>query len=95
MQFSSIINQKNAKQQLAEMVQSNRLAHALLFLSKEGSGALQLAIAFAQYVVCERVSRQSTVNGQQPGPSLFGDEPATSNEKREYGSQIHGERTPT
>lgn len=35
------------------MVQHNRLSHALLFLSKEGSGALQLALAFAQYIVCK------------------------------------------
>ncbi len=34
------------------MVQHNRLSHALLFLGKEGSGALQLALAFAQYIVC-------------------------------------------
>lgn len=33
------------------MVEQNRLSHALLFLGKEGSGALPLALAFAQYVV--------------------------------------------
>lgn len=33
------------------MVEQNRLSHALLFLGKEGSGALPLAMAFAQYVV--------------------------------------------
>lgn len=79
MQFSSIIAQQPVKQQLAEMVQSNRLPHAMLFLSKEGSGALQLAIAFAQYVVCEKVRGQ--ISGS--GPSLFGDESITSGEKRE------------
>ena len=36
------------------MVRQNRLSHALLFLGHEGSGALPLALAFAQYVVCER-----------------------------------------
>ncbi len=35
------------------MIQHNRLSHALLFLGKEGSGALQLALAFAQYIVCK------------------------------------------
>jgi DNA polymerase-3 subunit delta' len=73
MQFSEIINQKEVKQQLAEMVHHNRLSHALLFLNKEGSGALPLAIAFAQYLICEKVSPQTT-GGQQSGPSLF-DEP--------------------
>lgn len=36
------------------MVSSNRLSHALLFLGKEGSGALELAIATAQWIVCEK-----------------------------------------
>jgi len=53
MQFQSIIGQKATKEQLAQMVQHNRLSHALLFLGKEGSGALQLALAFAQYIVCD------------------------------------------
>ena len=76
MQFAEIIGQTGVKQQLAKLVQHNRLSHALLFLGKEGSGSLPLALAFAQYVVCEKVnSRQSAADSQQPGPSLFGDEP--------------------
>ena len=42
------------------MVQHNRLSHALLFLGKEGSGALSLALAFAQYIVCEKVNGKTT-----------------------------------
>jgi DNA polymerase-3 subunit delta' len=42
MQFSKIINQQEVKQQLVELIQHNRLSPALLFLSKEGSGALSL-----------------------------------------------------
>lgn len=75
MQFSEIINQKSVKSRLAEMVENNRLSHALLFLSNEGSGALPLAIAFAQYLVCEKVSsKQLAVGSLGPGLSLFGDE---------------------
>ena len=51
MQFKDVIGQAPVKQHLAEMVEHNRLSHALLFLGKEGSGALPLALAFAQYVV--------------------------------------------
>jgi len=59
------------------MVQHNRLSHALLFLSKEGSGALQLALAFAQYITCERVNGKQTAATVEP--SLFGEtEPASS-----------------
>ncbi len=80
MQFSNIIGQSATKQQLAELVQHNRLSHALLFLGKEGSGALPLAIAFAQYIVCEKVNGKNTAI--QAGPSLFGEpEPQTSNPK--------------
>ena len=53
MQFQSITGQKETKEQLVQMVQHNRLSHALLFLGKEGTGALQLALAFAQYIVCK------------------------------------------
>jgi DNA polymerase III subunit delta' len=53
MQFQSITGQKETKEQLVQIVQHNRLSHALLFLGKEGSGALQLALAFAQYIVCK------------------------------------------
>lgn len=78
MLFKDIIGQAEIKQQLAEMVQQNRLSHALLFLGKEGSGALSLALAFAQFVVCEKVNGKNTA---ALGPSLFGDEPATPNLK--------------
>jgi DNA polymerase-3 subunit delta' len=51
MLFKDVIGLEETKQHLAEMVEHNRLSHALLFLGKEGTGALPLAMAFAQYVV--------------------------------------------
>ena len=53
MQFKDIVGQQATKSHLIEMVEQNRLSHALLFLGKEGSGALPLALAFAQFVVCQ------------------------------------------
>jgi DNA polymerase-3 subunit delta' len=50
MLFADVIGQQNTKQHLLEMVEQNRLSHALLFLGKEGSGALPLALAFAEYI---------------------------------------------
>jgi DNA polymerase III subunit delta' len=70
MQFQSIIGQNSTKEQLVQMVQHNRLSHALLFLSKEGSGALQLAMAFSQYIVCEKINQTNTPNTTT---SLFGE----------------------
>jgi DNA polymerase-3 subunit delta' len=74
MQFKDVIAQAYAKQQLAELVQHNRLSHALLFLGREGSGGLSLAIAFAQYIVCDKV------NGKAAVPSLFGETPVTTDD---------------
>lgn len=77
MQFKEIIGQAEVKSKLVELIQHNRLSHALLFIGKEGSGALPLSLAFAQYVVCE------TVNGKAHhdiGPSLFVEQPATGNQ---------------
>jgi DNA polymerase-3 subunit delta' len=68
MQFSDIINQAEVKKQLRELVQLNRLSHALLFLGKDGNGALPLALALSQYIVCEKVNRPQAA---APGPSLF------------------------
>lgn len=81
MQFQNIIGQQAVKDQLIGLHQNNRLSHALLFLGKEGTGALSLARAFAQYIQCDRVQ------GKAAAPAsggLFGDsdpEPEpTSNE---------------
>lgn len=53
MLFNNVLGQQEVKQQLVEMVQHNRLSHALLFLGREGSGALPLAMAFAHYIVSQ------------------------------------------
>jgi len=79
MQFKDVIGQADVKEQLVQMVQHNRLSHALLFLGKEGSGGLSLAMAFAQYIVCEKVNGK---NLAETGPSLFGEpEPTTNNQQ--------------
>jgi len=80
MQFHSITGQKETKEQLVQMIQHNRLSHALLFLGKEGCGALQLAMAFAQYIVCEKVNGKQTKAVAEP--SLFGEpEPQPANDQ--------------
>ena len=59
MRFEQVTGQSEVKSRLTDMVLHNRLSHALLFLGKEGTGALALALAFAQYVVCEKAQQQS------------------------------------
>lgn len=68
--FNDVIGQHYAKKHLAEMIGQNRLGHALLFTGREGTGALPLAIAFSQFVMCERVNR--SLAPQEP--SLFGED---------------------
>jgi DNA polymerase III subunit delta' len=75
MQFNQVIADKQTKQRLKDLVQKNRLSHALLFLGREGSGALPMAIAFAQYVLCEKVSKKPDKNAI----SLFGEEEIEQN----------------
>jgi DNA polymerase III subunit delta' len=73
--FKNVIGQQAVKDQLVQMVAHNRLSHALLFLGKEGSGALPLALAFANYIAMPA----TTASAAPAGPSLFGDaEPASA-----------------
>ena len=71
MKFDEIIGQHEVKKQLIELIQHNRLSHAQLFLGKEGNGSLQLAIAFAQYLTCEKANPKSKIPNSNT--SLFGD----------------------
>jgi DNA polymerase III subunit delta' len=66
--FSDVIGQASVKESLTGMVKANRLSHALIFLAKDGTGGLPLALAMAQYLVCEKVNNNTT-----PETSLFGE----------------------
>ena len=82
MQFKDVIGQQSVKGQLVNMVEQNRLSHSLLFLGKEGSGALSLALAFAQYIVC--TSSRASLSKE---PSLFVEIlPATPSPPRREGN---------
>ncbi|HEY9362897.1 MAG TPA: hypothetical protein VIQ00_06530 [Chitinophagaceae bacterium] len=80
MQFSDIIGQQQPKQKLVELIQNNRLSHALLFLAREGSGGLPMALAFSQYIVCEKTNIKPTASsesflfgGEAPSPRFLSD----------------------
>lgn len=65
MLFKDVIGQADTKKHLVELVEHNRLSHALLFVGKEGSGALPLAIALAGFICL-------TPGEVSEEPSLFG-----------------------
>ena len=77
MLFKDIIGQQEVKQQLVELVGHNRLSHALLFLGKEGSGALPLALVFAQYIGV--ATNRGSFEEKASSSSLFGDDIPTVN----------------
>lgn len=60
MLFKDVVGQQNVKHHLVEMVHQDAIPHAQLFLAQPGSGALALAFAFTQYLVCENRSDQDS-----------------------------------
>lgn len=52
--FKDIIGHSETKQKLLQIINSDRISHAQLFLGNEGSGNLALALAYAQYVNCQQ-----------------------------------------
>ena len=78
MRFENVIGQEAIKKHLIDLVVNNRLSHALLFLGKEGSGTLAMALAFAQYIVCTSGKAE-----QVQSPALFDDALPSSGGDRE------------
>lgn len=52
MKFSDIVGQNHLKNHLVNSVQKGRIPHAQLFIGPEGSGTLPMALAYAQYIIC-------------------------------------------
>ena len=59
MLFADIIGQEHLKKHLTHSVDNGRIPHAQLFVGSEGSGALPMAIAYAQYVLCSNHSGEN------------------------------------
>lgn len=54
MLFSQVTGQQAIKEHLLRQVKDGKVPHAQLFLTRPGAGGLPLALAFAQYLSCER-----------------------------------------
>lgn len=52
MLFSEILGQDHLKNHLIKSADEGRVPHAQLFVGPEGSGTLAMAIAYAQYLIC-------------------------------------------
>ena len=62
MLFAEIPGNTAIKQNLIKVVANNRVAHAQLFLGNSGSAKLALALAFAQYLNCEKRKETDSCN---------------------------------
>jgi DNA polymerase-3 subunit delta' len=60
MKFSDIPGQKEIIAKLVNSVSLERVSHAQLFAGPEGCGSLALALAYAQYVSCEKRSERDS-----------------------------------
>jgi DNA polymerase III subunit delta' len=60
MQFSKVVGHDILKAHLIRIAAEKKVPHAQLFLSMPGAGGLPLALAFAQYLVCEQPSEQDS-----------------------------------
>jgi DNA polymerase III subunit delta' len=52
MQFDSIIGHEHIKNHLKQSAITGRIPHAQLFVGSEGTGVLQIAIAYAEAILC-------------------------------------------
>lgn len=52
MQFKEILGLAHIKNHLASSANAGRIPHAQLFIGPEGSGTLPMALAYAQYIIC-------------------------------------------
>ncbi len=60
MLFSEILGLPHIKRYLTTSVDRGRIAHAQLFTGASGSGTLPMAIAYAQYILCQNHDGENT-----------------------------------
>lgn len=89
MLFSQIIGQENIKKHLISSADNGRIPHAQLFVAPTGSGALPMAIAYAQYILCKNSGGENDTGDHACNlkfdklshPDLHFAFPVTTNEK--------------
>jgi len=64
MLFKEILGQESTKVQLVKSVENKRIPHAQLFVTPKGSGALPLAIAYAQYILCQNTDGENSMGNE-------------------------------
>ncbi len=60
MLFKDILGQDHIKSHLTKSADNGRIPHAQLFVGPEGSGTLPMAIAYAQYILCNNLNGENS-----------------------------------
>lgn len=60
MLFNSILGLTHIKKHLASSANAGRIPHAQMFVGPEGSGTLPMALAYAQYIICNNQDGENT-----------------------------------
>ena len=84
MRFSDILGQEHIKNHLQHSANNGRIPHAQLFIGKEGSGTLSMAISYAQYLLCNWAENSDACNilgDKLSHPDLHFAFPVTTNDK--------------
>ena len=84
MLFNQIIGQEYIKNHLKVSAENGRIPHAQLFVGKEGSGTLPMAIAYAQFLLCNFSDNAEVCSlkcEKLQHPDLHFAFPVTTNEK--------------
>lgn len=84
MLFNQILGQENIKEHLQIAAQNGRIPHAQLFVGKEGSGTLPMAIAYAQFLLCNFSDNPEVCNikcDKLQHPDLHFAFPVTTNDR--------------
>ncbi len=89
MLFSDILGQSHIKNHLTVSADQGRIPHAQLFVGPEGSGTLPMAIAYAQYILCNNAGSENNTGNDACNlkfnsfshPDLHFAFPVTSNDR--------------
>ena len=83
MLFNQIIGQEHIKNHLQVSAENGRIPHAQLFVGKEGSGTLPMAIAYAKFLLCNSSESADACNlkcEKLQHPDLHFSFPVTTND---------------
>ena len=64
MKFTEVLGLKHLKHHLTASADAGRIPHAQLFVGPEGCGALPMAVAYAQYLLCENTGAENVGQNQ-------------------------------